>query len=372
MKDHGVVRRIRYLRQTSFLSSFVPRLLGRTGAYLDPVEVVAEVYRAVLRREPDQAGFEKYVAEIRSGRPRLRDVVETILYSKEAGWNLLSSGFLIAFPEMLWDDQKTHPRRTQLCFMHMMKTGGTSLTEMLSSIFPGFTLTDIVAADQLIVLPPAMLNNVSMASGHFSYEAVERFFPGAAVCTVLRDPLKRAMSHYAHLCRDEQVRREHPNLTLEEFVESPEWQPLHTNYQARHLVHRIDLHRAWLDYSPVERLTALGATSPRHRAAPIQGLFEATPMSLEGAALEKAAVGQLESLEFVGVTEHLADVAARVALHYGSEAPAITYKNSGGRHLKRRELPASLARRLREANAADYACYEYALSQVTALRRSAL
>jgi hypothetical protein len=85
-------------------------------------------------------------------------------------------------------------------------------------------------------------------------------------------------------------------------------------------------------------------------------------MSLEGAALEKAAVERLQSLEFVGVTEYLADIAARVALHYGSEAPAIARRQSGGRHPP--DLSASLARRLREANAADYACYEYARSQV--------
>jgi hypothetical protein len=336
---------------------------------LDPVEVVADLYRAVLRREPDQAGLEQFVADMRAGG-RVRDVAEAILFSREAGWTLLTSGFLVAFPEMLWADRPGQARRDQLCFMHMMKTGGTSLTAMLGQLFGSrLSLSGIVAPDQLIVLPPLLLDNVSLVSGHLSYEAVEHFFPRAAVCTVIRDPLERALSHYAHLCRDELVRQEHPELTLEEFVESPQWCPLHTNYQARHLVHRIDLHRAWTDYSPVERLADLGATSARRLAAPIQGLFEATPMVLDGSALEAAAVERLESLEFVGVTEHLADLAIRIAEHVGCEPPGLTHENPGGRRLEARDLPPSLARRLREANGADYACYEYARRQTTIMTR---
>lgn len=333
--------------------------------HLDSSEVVSDLYRAMLRRWPDRAGLEKFAAELNSGESRVKDVAEGILFSPEAGWKLLSSGFLIRFPEMLWENRTLNPRPVQLCFMHVMKTAGTSLTAAFCQMLdPGFFLSEVVAADQLLVLPRVMLSNVTMASGHLSLEAVELFFPGAAVCTVVRDPVDRAMSHYAHLRRDKDVRRDRPDLTLEEFVSEPEWQPLHTNYHARHLIHRIDLHRAWFDYSPVERLNELGAASPRRLAAPVQGLFEATPMRLEGAALEAAAVERLQSLEFVGVTENLDELAARVAKSFDTDPPPIPRLQVGRRRPGARRPPPSLARQLREANAADYACYEYARGQV--------
>lgn len=334
---------------------------------VDDAGVVADLYRAILRRDPDAAGLGHYTEALRDGRMRVQEVAEALLFSGEAGWRLLvDSGFLATFPEMLWNSQATGDPGRRLCFLHIMKTAGTAAVAALRGAVGGGRCLTGISVDQLIVLPPILLRNVSLLAGHFPCQALQLLPEGAAVCTVLRDPVERALSHYAHLRRDELARRDDPDLTFEEFVGSPRFEPLRANYQARQLVQQIDLAGAWVDYSPLDRLAAFGPIPARLRAAPLQGLYEVTPIELGSAELEQVALERLESIDFVGVTEHLEDFVARVAHYFDvDDTPEVGIANSGGARLRAKELPPSLARRLREDNAVDYALYELASRQVT-------
>src|SRR5260370_1164961 len=69
-------------------------------------------------------------------------------------------------------------------------------------------------------------------------------------------------------------------LTLEAFVSEPRWRPLVENFQARHLVHEVGVSRAWVDFSPEERLSAMGDPFPAADVLPLQFLLDYSPLDL--------------------------------------------------------------------------------------------
>ena len=80
---------------------------------------------------------------------------------------------------------------------------------------------------------------------------------------MLRDPVDRSLSHYWQLSINPDVQAESPGFSLEEFVESPRWNTLCRDYQARQLAHRVDLANAGKTYAPAVRFASLGPPFPR-------------------------------------------------------------------------------------------------------------
>ena len=164
-----------------------------------------------------------------------------------------------------------------------------------------------------MVRDPAQWNQVGFVTGHLPWEVRDLLPAGTRTVTVLRDPVDRTLSHYWQLSINPDVKAESPGFSLEEFVESPRWNTLCRDYQARQLAHRIDVAHAGKTYVPADRFAALGPPFPREHQYPLQSLFDCSPLTLSGAALERAALGALAEIEFVGVTRHLDALYGQVA-----------------------------------------------------------
>jgi hypothetical protein len=255
--------------------------------------------------------------------------------------------------------------RTPLYFMHIMKTGGTALTTALAGLcevaHAGASVTEVFL-DQFVAGDLGHRSDIGFITGHLPWEVRELLPPATRAVTVLRDPVDRTLSHYWQLSINPDVHAESPDFSLEEFVESPRWNTLCRDYQARQLAHRVDLAQAGKTYAPADRFASLGPPFPREHEYPLQSLFDCSPRTLTGAALERAALRSLSEIEFVGVTEHLdalyREVAGRVwAL---DDLPPLGRENAASDRPRRETVSADLLRRIEAMTAVDRALYEEA------------
>ena len=232
-----------------------------------------------------------------------------------------------------------------------MKTGGTALCRALVGLSqPWPVLTDLMV-DHLACLPPALLDRAMLITGHLPYEAVELLPPGVALCTVVRDPVERTLSHHSHI----NASRSGSPVSIEEFVSTPQWRALWENYQARQLVHRIGLAGAWTRFSPVERVGGPGAEFP------LQSIFDGTPVALETEELRAAALDRLQSVDFVGTTEDLDRLAVRIAEFWDRPPPPpVGRARVSGERVSRGALPPALLASIQDGTAVDATLYDHA------------
>lgn len=323
---------------------------------MSPSEFVTALYRGILARDPDPSGLQHYVATLEQHGLRPDEVVRSVAASEEATTH---SRLLRRTLEARWQVRSECRALRRVYFLHIMKTGGTSLAEGLRILLPDELCLTGLFLDHLVLIPRPILRNAALISGHLPYETLDVLPRPITVCTIIRDPVERTLSHYWHLKQDPGLGSQHSNLSLEEFLESDRWGTLARNYQARQLVHRVGVARAWIDFSPHERLRELGLPSaPEH---PLQGLFDTTSIASTGTDLEREALGCLDSIELVGVTERLAELVAQVAAHWGVERPPpIDHRNVANGRPEAGELPSRILKRIQELNAVDMALYEQA------------
>jgi hypothetical protein len=255
-----------------------------------------------------------------------------------------------------------------LYFMHIMKTGGTALTTALARLCAdangGPSVTEIFL-DQFVAHDRARWGEVGFVTGHLPWEARVLLPPATRTLTVLRDPVDRTLSHYWQLSINPEVTAESPGFSLEEFVESPRWNTLCRDYQARQLAHHVDLAHAGTTYAPAERFASLGPPFPAQHMYPLQSFFDCSPLLLGGSDLERAALHALSEIEFVGVTEHLDALYHRVAQQVWSVAdpPALGRENTSPDRPRRATIPADLLHRIEDMTVVDRALYEAAAAR---------
>jgi hypothetical protein len=253
-----------------------------------------------------------------------------------------------------------------LYFMHIMKTGGTALTTALAGLcevaHAGASVTEIFL-DQFVERDRTQWNEVGFVTGHLPWEVRELLPPGTRSVTVLRDPVDRTLSHYWQLSINPDVMAESPNFSLEEFVESPRWNTLCRDYQARQLAHRVDVAQAGKRYTPADRFADLGPPFPREHPYPLQSLFDCSPLTLSGAELEQAALRSLAEIEFVGVTEHLDALYGQVAAKVWAlrDLPPLGRENTASDRPRRENISAGLVDKIEAMTAVDHTLYQAAL-----------
>lgn len=329
-------------------------------------EIVGALYESLLSRPADEAGLAHHVDLLAKGSS-LADVVGGIANSSERTEALLRGGDLAAAAHGAWEAARTGER--PLFFLHIMKTGGTALLEGLGRIAGDRALLTQMFLDHLVVAPPVVTRRAALVAGHLGAEALDLLAPETETATVLREPLTRVLSHWAHVRRDPALAGEAADLPLEEFVFSPRWRPLCENFQARNLVHRVGISRAWHDYSPVRRLAALGLQSGARAAAlPLQCLFEFGPMEMDLPTLTAAALARLDAIEYVGVTEGLHDIYRVLAERWGvAEPPPLARANVSAERPEPGDIPGPLRDAILDANLADMALYARARQRAAAL-----
>jgi hypothetical protein len=181
-------------------------------------EAVINGFRFLLGREP---GNESAIDE-HARIPSFAGFRKALLGSEEFRGN-----YKVMFPETYGHPSLTMGRET-LAFIHLQKTGGTSLRTMLERQFPVDRRCPI-RGDKLYQLSVAELGQYDFFSGHFDRCSL-RFIPRNDIKTIalFREPRARLISFYRFL-RSHPVRDEFANdrlmrlaneLSAEEFFET--------------------------------------------------------------------------------------------------------------------------------------------------------
>jgi len=213
------------------------------------------------------------------------------------------------------------PASTDLVyFLHIPKTAGLSVNRFLTEAYPRDRICPAHSWDDLDLQRPHDLNRYKVFSGHWM-DSLDSFLDRRiGTITLLRDPVQRTISHYAHLRRDpaqpyhELARR----LSLREFCLHPETRHLVENYQSGYLGTRFDPREiaGRCQPSAAERLG-------------ITALAERSMLARSPDALLRAGGGRLVRCLAVGITERLGDTltvfADTLGLRWGGETP---YENS--------------------------------------------
>ena len=169
-------------------------------------EIVTAIYRALLKRDPDGAGLEGHAAQLRASND-LEALISAIGNSRERDTMLRK------------DRDWPHPARsyneTTWVFLHVEKTGGTSLQNMLLQSF-GAARVYHEHNDSLHLHSPAQLSMYSVFAGHFNYDSLA-FIPRRQLklFTFVREPMQRLLSLY-HFWRshDPSAPRFHESMKL--------------------------------------------------------------------------------------------------------------------------------------------------------------
>lgn len=342
---------LRRLRSRQLDATVGRALRNRRGCAL----VTQIAYRTLLGRPPHRHEIAAAWSAV-AGGASFTELVETIEQHPEARQRALARG-TVALRDTLQERLSERPTATtgpRLVFLHIMKVGGSSLSDMVRRLVPTDRVRMHVFLDDLVLLPPQLLGQLALIGGHIPYEALP-LIPGPySTLTVLRDPYSRTLSHFAHL-RD--TRPAHRELTLDRFLHDEEFAALSTNYQARQLVHEIDVPGAWYRYSPIERCRAVGGDPEDDY--PLQSLFDSAPLEIDDEDLFDQARKSLDSIDHVGITEALDETAASISRLFGAAPQPLPHLNSST-PLDPSELDTRLRRLIDERTAVDRELYELA------------
>ena len=322
----------------------------------DAALVVASVFRSLTGREPDESERAALLARTTHGLD-FEGLVNDLQASR-SGVELTVDKARVALRQSLEADiveYGTEPGPARVLYLHLMKTAGTSLSEMLRRwAGPGRSRVGL-PLDELLVMSRPELGRMRAIAGHFPFEVIG-ILPGVfQTATVIREPVGRTLSHF------QEVRRQHDpdgELTLDEFVHSEVYAVPSGNYQARQLAHTIDLDQAWIGYSPMQRYLQAGGQPDQ--AYPLQALFDSTPIFMSDEDLLKQASAHLSQIDIVGVTDHLETLTARLGGLFGAPTDAVPRLNTTPAS-SHPDVPVALRREIERRTEVDRQLYEQAL-----------
>ena len=254
------------------------------------------------------------------------------------------------FPNAAPAEDITRP----IYFLHIPKTGGTTLHHFIASNFQENSICPAHLWHQLIALDPQRVSQYAFIWGHF-YGYLHRFVPEPIrYITLLRNPVDRALSHYAHVMRDAGHYLHARARQLESFsayIQDAEMMTTVANFQVRSLT---------LDFD----VAAIAATlSPQDLASlKLERLLvTATPSIPDRDALE-IAKQRLKQMCFVGITERFEDSVKLLCNRFHWAAPAtLQSQNISPERPQSHGLPDADLRLLREFNEQDLLLYDFAV-----------
>lgn len=244
-------------------------------------------------------------------------------------------------------------------FLHIPKTGGTTLNRFLTSQFGDKNVCPAHLWHKLIELPPKHIARYSLIWGHF-YSYLYRYVPvSMRYLTFLRDPVERALSHYGHIMSLEGHylhRRAQELGNFSSYLRDAEMSTTLTNFQVRALA---------CDHDPL----AIAQTLSNQELSNLQlerRLVTAFPSKDDGYLLE-VAKHRLTQMCFVGITERHDDSVALLCKKFGWKFPTqLESHNVNSARIKQNQLDQVDLELLRKMNEADYALYEFACQLFTA------
>jgi hypothetical protein len=231
------------------------------------------------------------------------------------------------------------PLKRSLLFLHVPKTGGSTLTGVLSNRF---------APDDCLSLyfgpEPDLkdLDRFRYITGHVGLSFLEQFERPPFVFTFIRDPIDRALSSYSYT-------RAFP----------PEYQP-------DVALLGPELYERWQKFRRLARECSIGELIDRDpeiaRAYFGNRQARALGSMAEGDERLDDALDALERVDFVGVSERLEESADWLARRLGwRELSPVPRSNVSAARLSREQLPAETMDALLELTSVDRELYALAL-----------
>jgi hypothetical protein len=314
-------------------------------------------YLATFGRRPSRRESGAFEKKLAAGEP-LEHLIAELRSSPEAFDEAISAAATASVERLESQLQFAERLPERIVFLHLMRSAGTTLSDVLSRwAAPGRSRVHMFV-DDLVFMPRPILRQMDVIAGHIPFEAVE-LIPGrfSTVC-VIRDPYARTLSHWAELRKSEST---FADLSLDRFVTDDLFDVPSGNYQARQLAHRIGINQAWQTYSPRDQVAARHGDPNQQRI--LQVLFDSTPVALDDEALRQASLKVLSGLDFVGVTDRLEELVQALARHVGVEADRIPRLNASA-PFDRDDIPESIRRRIDERTGVDRELYDAARRRV--------
>jgi hypothetical protein len=253
---------------------------------------------------------------------------------------------------------------TGIFFVHIMKTGGTSLSDFLrrqfgdAAIYPPFS--DPIGSEtkqqptHLLELPVEERRRFRAYSVHMPAWVADAVAPHFHKVTVLREPVARTVSHLRQISQMEGT----PD-TLEEIWDDSEWRLRLADYQTRFFA--AERPSEDLSEEMKEALRQhLASGSNRRQMSDQLRPFRATAVptiEVQGPADLRRAVQRLRGFDVVGLTEDLDAAGAWLAGVIGAPVPALARRNTAK---DSRPVGRSLLRRLEDDLSLDVELYETA------------
>ncbi len=275
-------------------------------------------------------------------------------------------------------------------FIHVMKTGGTTFrSQAISNFAPDeiFPRSDEEMAESARVfryldvakyvgLSPELKRSIRFFTGHVPFATADLTCPDAIKIAILREPVARTISYLRH-CQNSHI--EHRTMPLEEIYEDPWFFPRYIeNHQTKifsmtddetmrgqedPVFDHLDPHLRWMRENHPDDPTI---RADLERKVQAEGWSARTLLRLADRAPTEVVVvddqrlaqakANVDQLDVVGVTEHLATMLDEMSARFG-------WRRRGTPPQRRSwssEVPESFRRLLAADNAADLELYRHA------------
>ncbi len=239
-----------------------------------------------------------------------------------------------------------------LYFLHIPKTAGMTFTDLIKGHFSPAESNVSALMDDFLKLPRQEIENYKFVAGHFFYNLDELVKRHVVYITMLRDPVERTISHYAHLCRQPSPA---PNeivksLSLLEFARDPRTVYLYANLQTRFI--GADANYARLASNIGIQPYTGNQRQPRPDALAVSDFFNDELLA--------RAKARMSDFAFVGLTEQFDESIELLCRTFGwQQPPTSKLINVGTNRPTASDISEEALEVIRENNKLDYMLYDY-------------